>query len=421
VLESGNKFIYCLEISSTFYFKFFDGATDQLPALASDIPAGVIEAARDGRATIILCDAQEIRPHAFRIYNSQGEFCFFFDIVQMMLIEHGIPPRAFWFLDSNFFLEKEHREWLQTRGLDPTQAFVWRAALLFDASTARTLRLERAGHVLRLHEDERNGILTVSIQSSLKAHGMTATAIDRLEAEFATDEARPKSFLCLNNVPRNHRQALVFYIIGRGLARHGMISLHVDPAVSGVNPALIADPETYKYIQRGIELTRGKLPIRLDLNMEPRLQTGMAAGSDVSPDQWSTFGLGGETLYRSSYVSFVTETYFRSDCLSLSEKLFKPIARLQPFVSIGMPGALRILRERGYRTFGRIIDESYDDIVDDRQRFAAILKVVDGIGSLNPAECRDLYVALLDETIHNYRHLQESSTEFDRIMEEIYF
>ena len=67
----------------------------------------------------------------------------------------------------------------------------------------------------------------------------------------------------------------------------------------------------------------------------------------------------------------------------ISEKTYKSIAVGKPFVLFGQTGALRCLRSLGYKTFSPWIDESYDDIADDQQRFLKICDIVEKILSLD--------------------------------------
>ena len=76
-----------------------------------------------------------------------------------------------------------------------------------------------------------------------------------------------------------------------------------------------------------------------------------------------------------SYLHIVTETRAENSAVEmfLSEKIFKPVKYLQPFVVVANSGTLSAFRQLGYRTFDRWIDETYDNILDDEDRYAAAL------------------------------------------------
>ncbi len=85
-------------------------------------------------------------------------------------------------------------------------------------------------------------------------------------------------------------------------------------------------------------------------------------------------------VYKDTWVSLITESsYFDYEhSVFISEKTFKPIACMQPFIIVGSKHTLKYLRQLGYRTFDGFIDESYDDC-DDDIRFTAIIKSLEKI------------------------------------------
>lgn len=64
--------------------------------------------------------------------------------------------------------------------------------------------------------------------------------------------------------------------------------------------------------------------------------------------------------YQDAHWNFVLETHFDIGTKFLTEKTFKPILNLQPFLIAGPPLSLKLLKELGYKTFDGYIDESYD-------------------------------------------------------------
>ena len=93
-------------------------------------------------------------------------------------------------------------------------------------------------------------------------------------------------------------------------------------------------------------------------------------------------------LYKNTWVSLIPETTYYDDYPAfISEKTFKPIACLQPFIILGSKGILKYLRTYGYKTFDGFIDESYDEC-DDDQRYMAIINSLKKIQSIpNKLEC----------------------------------
>lgn len=86
--------------------------------------------------------------------------------------------------------------------------------------------------------------------------------------------------------------------------------------------------------------------------------------------------------YTNSYCNIVLETHFDADQSGgafLTEKTFKAIKHGQPFVIVGPAGSLATLRSLGYRTFDRHIDNTYDSITDNTERWQRIVETIQAI------------------------------------------
>lgn len=73
-------------------------------------------------------------------------------------------------------------------------------------------------------------------------------------------------------------------------------------------------------------------------------------------------------MYEDCKVKLVLESSWTEDKPSISEKLFQSIIQLTPFVVFGNPNYLARLHDKGFKTFGDIIDESYDTELDIKKR-----------------------------------------------------
>jgi len=101
----------------------------------------------------------------------------------------------------------------------------------------------------------------------------------------------------------------------------------------------------------------------------------------ISYDNWGDDHLLNNGLMQSripmdfySRVNYITvsETLCIENKKHLTEKIFKPIAAGKPFVLAGGVNNLEYLRSYGFKTFGNIWNESYDNIVDPRERIDAL-------------------------------------------------
>lgn len=77
-------------------------------------------------------------------------------------------------------------------------------------------------------------------------------------------------------------------------------------------------------------------------------------------------------FYQKIGVDIVTETVFNYPYPFITEKTYRPIASLRPFIIVGACHTLDFLKNIGFKTFSVIIDESYDNIVDPEERFNSV-------------------------------------------------
>jgi hypothetical protein len=113
-------------------------------------------------------------------------------------------------------------------------------------------------------------------------------------------------------------------------------------------------------------------------------------------------------LMDTAYINLVTETFFDTDnTIFFSEKTFKPILAIQPFIMIGAAFSLKELKKLGFKTFHPIINEEYDEIVDDNKRMKMILDEINRLYNINEDEMKNLVKSLGQICVYNYNHLIE--------------
>jgi hypothetical protein len=111
-----------------------------------------------------------------------------------------------------------------------------------------------------------------------------------------------------------------------------------------------------------------------------------------------------------SLLYLVTETVATGRRHHLTEKTFKPIALGMPFVIVGTQGSLKYLRSYGFRTFGDLWDESYDDEPDDSlriEKIAQVLKLLDGLEEHR----QDIFDSAQEIVEHNWNHFYHGGFE----------
>jgi hypothetical protein len=198
-----------------------------------------------------------------------------------------------------------------------------------------------------------------------------------------------KTYNCLQKRLRAHRIWFYIHLYEANLLDHGLVSMN-----------------SYEYTQTYFE---GRVPTQLISenanNILPLLVHGK---SNTEHDDNFYIRRILDTVCLDSWISVVSEASFgdQDHTLFLSEKVFKPIACLHPFIVVGNKGSLKKLREMGYRTFEGFIDESYDEL-PTFERFEAIIESIKQVQSIQNKFA--WYESMKDILIHNYNTFQRNS------------
>jgi len=125
---------------------------------------------------------------------------------------------------------------------------------------------------------------------------------------------------------------------------------------------------------------------------------------ELSTEDHNNHKLINTDFYTNAYFNFVVETHFDSNTCFLTEKTFKPILNLQPFIIIGNPGSLQLLKDLGYKTFEDVIKESYDSEIDHRDRMGSLVKISYDLSLLSDKHHLRIQHIIRDVLEHNQKH-----------------
>lgn len=115
----------------------------------------------------------------------------------------------------------------------------------------------------------------------------------------------------------------------------------------------------------------------------------------------------------STFVNVVTESLLYKNVVFFSEKTYKPIAALQPFIIFGNAYSLKKLKEQGYRTFDKWWDESYDDEIDYTSRARKIIDLMEEISTWSMEKCFRITNEMEEVLIHNHKVLKRGKRLVD--------
>jgi hypothetical protein len=110
------------------------------------------------------------------------------------------------------------------------------------------------------------------------------------------------------------------------------------------------------------------------------------------------------SAYRDTYFSLVTETVFNYPYSFRTEKIWKPVAVGHPWIAVANQGFYRDIRNLGFKTFGHVIDESFDLIDNSQDRIERIAQVVEDL-------CQQDLASFYKECYNVCKYNQELYTE----------
>jgi hypothetical protein len=230
--------------------------------------------------------------------------------------------------------------------------------------------------------------------------------IDKCDVQLAIKESvalsytpgpRKKTFLCFNRRYNDHRLMLYLAIVQRGIIDQCYYSM--DKIQPEANRSFI---ENCKYllsrfpdmgiVSNDVLAADKLLPLILD---NPNFNNYPMEHS-VDPVKH---------LYDNSLINIITETYFFNKIIHITEKTYKPIAFMQPFILVAAAGSLQHIKDMGFKTFDQFWNEAYDLELDDKKRFAMIMSLIESISKWSEEEKIEFTFKVKDIVDYNVVHL----------------
>ena len=206
-----------------------------------------------------------------------------------------------------------------------------------------------------------------------------------------------KTFIAPNRIiagERRHRLEMLYHIFKYNLLDNHISCPDICPAEQiSIHDAVIPLQEKYPDINKVIMAQ--SLPINFKGESDHPMHSCWLSLFDESAE---------------SLLYLVTETVATGQRLHLTEKTFKPIALGMPFVIVGTRGSLEYLRGYGFKTFGHLWDESYDD-ADDNVRIAHIGSLLRSLDTLSVETKQGLFNQAQEVIEHNWNHFYNGGFE----------
>lgn len=212
---------------------------------------------------------------------------------------------------------------------------------------------------------------------------------------------KEKKFLCFNRRYNEHRLLIYLDFFRKNLLDHTFMSMAKEQPESGKSfienaKHFIDNRKILEFTIEDVYDSSTLLPLTLDTNNFSKYPME----ADVADVIY---------YYNNSYINIITETYFFSNIRHITEKTYKPIAFMQPFIIFAAPKTLEYLRNLGFKTFNDFWDESYDNILDHEVRFMTIMDLIEKISKWPEIKLVELTHNIKDIVEYNRNHLATMS------------
>lgn len=119
-----------------------------------------------------------------------------------------------------------------------------------------------------------------------------------------------------------------------------------------------------------------------------------------------------------SFLYVCTETVFNYPHAYITEKLYKGLLVKRPFITLGAPNTLSLLKDYGFKTFNQWWDESYDVEQSPSRRLEKVHAIIQDICSYSIADLQIMCQEMRPILEHNFNHYttfgQNQLIDFDR-------
>jgi hypothetical protein len=174
--------------------------------------------------------------------------------------------------------------------------------------------------------------------------------------------ARPYKFLFTNRKVRPHRRYLIYRLNQEKLLDDALWCNHEEHS-------------TWYHSDFNVNYTNENIPVQqLPQGYDPKDLPSWIDGMIVKQQ------------FLDTWFTLVPETVFESTASFRTEKFYKPVLAGHPFVICANSGFYRDLHNLGFRSFGHLIDESFDVIINGKDRMDRLISTVKWLCQQNLAE-----------------------------------
>jgi len=320
------------------------------------LPEKVLDGIRKGKGMLIFDNTLE---------GQNVERNYFIDPFYKNITDLGLPAEKIVFITNNFIAEKTHNEWFKNQNVYDKKinliTFMWN---VYDVKRLIKNR--------KLPEK-------VNIQNEIEYKSKNLENM--------------RHFLKVNRTGRIERNLFMLFLQYHNLFDKCLISF---PGFKKTVEVKIREFEKY-LTEENIENLKSKLPFDIDETDESN--HGEAGHGKGFFDADLPFQ---PIHYKNTFISIVFCAFpFPKNAHHLHSSTFNPMYCGQPIVQLGPYKTLEVMRELGFKTFGKWWDESYDEVKNGWKRLDKVMNVVLDLSKLSNKELLEMYIDMKDVLQHN--------------------
>lgn len=161
----------------------------------------------------------------------------------------------------------------------------------------------------------------------------------------------------------------------------------------------------------GFRKLNSRVPLNLDYHLDQPIQLqGNIHDRFKLPIEGVLPYTLNHNMFKDAFCAVVNESVYIDPCSNISDKTINAILHRMPFIIVGPPGALKILKDYEFKTFSDFWDESYDDEQDHVKRILKIFDLIDSLSCLSLDRLESMLLDMADTleyNIDNFKNLQE--------------
>jgi hypothetical protein len=232
----------------------------------------------------------------------------------------------------------------------------------------------------------------------------TSITNSNVEQDIHVDKVQYK-FLHMNFTHRMHRQLFSKFLIRENLIDTNCVAINLEDRARTSKTTNSSRPRCISVDQND--------DWHLNKNLKNLWRdTPLKKVSNTSID--NHFYLCHYGFLKKAGVYIVSETMFNHPSPYFSEKTVSALLSNRPFIIIGEHGSLRALKQKGYKTFNDMFDESYDNIIDPSSRMESIFELVKDINARSLDEIKENVLKCQDKLSHNRNLMMASISRYTK-------